>query len=140
MTALTADSAAFRPDKLADMNESQVAAAEDPAVPQRAAPTPYWGGLLFGLGLGTCLSWGVHIYESGNPRPLSNVFVGNPSSLYPSFAVTVVIIFAASLALGLGLSIMVAALIGIRGRDVLRRAHKYLIDGPAPARRAEGPS
>ena len=125
---------------LADMNERQIVTTENAAVPQRAAPTPYWGGLLFGLGLGTCLSWGVHVYESGNPKPLSGFYVGTPRSLYPSLAATVVIIFAASLAIGLGLSAMVAARMGIRGADVIRRAHKYLIDGPAPAKRVEGPS
>ena len=126
---------------LADMSEREsVTTTENGAVPQRAAPTPYWGGLLLGLGLGTCLSWGVHIYESGNPKPLNGFYVGTPRSLYPSFAATVVIIFAASLAIGLGLSAMVAARMGIRGADVLGRAWKYVIDGPAPAKRVEGPS
>jgi len=51
----------------------------------------------------------------------------------------VVIIFAASLAIGHGLSAMVAARMGIRGADVLGRAWKYLIDGHTPAKRVEGP-
>jgi hypothetical protein len=61
-----------------------------------------WGGVLVGLGLGSCTTWAIHIYELGTP------------SLYPSMIVTALIVFAASLAIGFGLSAFAAALISTR--------------------------
>jgi len=78
-----------------------------------------WGGLLAGLGLGSCLAWLLHIFEIALPQANPACATGcdpGQASLYPSMALTVFITLLFSGATGLGLGLVASAL--IRADDV----------------------
>ena len=77
-----------------------------------------WGGLLAGLGLGSCLAWSLNIFEIANPQ-LGTCPIGcdtPPASLYPSMVLTVFVVLVFSGAFGVGLGLVASAL--IRNEDV----------------------
>jgi hypothetical protein len=121
---------------ITSMTQTQVTPAGPEDRPGDSAPRQqraalYWGAAMAGPGLGTCLNWAIHIYQAGNARPVLTSD-GAEGSLYPNTALTVLIVFAASLALTFGLAAIGAAVAGVRldpGRKLL-----YWLDGP-PAER-----
>jgi hypothetical protein len=75
-----------------------------------------WGGLLAGLGLGSCLAWSLNIFEIAHPRlggTCNNASGCDESlaSLYPSMALTVFVVLVFSGAFGVGLGLVASALI-----------------------------
>ena len=64
-----------------------------------------WGGLVAGLGLGSCLALSLHIFEIANPQ------ADEYGSRYPSMGTTVLWVLVFSSAFGLGLGLLACALI-----------------------------
>ena len=101
-----------------------------------------WGGLLAGLGLGSCLAWSLNIFEIAHPQlggTCSNASgCDEPlASLYPSMALTVFVVLVFSGAFGVGLGLVASAL--IRSEDVRDPADAGSSQtGPKPERRILG--
>lgn len=73
-----------------------------------------WGGALIGLGMGTCLAFAIYIFEKAHPMAEVVNSQGYAVNAYPSMPLTVFVILVASLAAGLGLAALGAALISTR--------------------------
>ena len=79
--------------------------------------TAIWGGLLAGLGLGSCLAWSLNIFEIAHPQlGVTCDGSGCDTTLYPDMALTVFALLFFSGAFGLGLGLMASVL--IRNEDV----------------------
>jgi hypothetical protein len=77
-----------------------------------------WGGLLAGLGLGSCLALWLSIFEIANPKlgatcnaQATNCDNIQLSSLYPSMGLTVFLVLLFGATFGLGLGLVASALI-----------------------------
>ena len=64
----------------------------------------YWGGGLFGVGIGIGVLWLIRVYEAGNPQPLNDN--GIMTSLYPDAKLTAFIVLVGSAIAGLGLAMV----------------------------------
>lgn len=73
-----------------------------------------WGGALLGLGTGTVLAFAIYIFEKAHPLPDVINGQGYDIKIYPNMALTILLVFAGSLAAGFGLAALGAALINTR--------------------------
>lgn len=88
------------------------------------------GGLLTGLGLGSCLAWSLNIFETSK-QLLFLTDGGTTVPHYPSTALTVFVVLVASSAFGVGLGMVAAAL--IRNDDMRHSGAATAADPPDAA-------